>query len=369
LTQGSYPVVVTVGGVASQSVNLIVGQAPVTITSVSPSPVPLSANPQTVIFTGSGFQTGLGLKLQSPSSQVSTVPASSITFVSSTLFTARITVGTTAGSWGALVDNPDGTESSVFNFTASCSSSTPSITSIVTTSSQASQIAPNTWIEVHGKNLSPSTLDWSYSDFNGGLPTTLGCLSAMVDNKPAAVFYVSPTQVNILAPLDSATGSVAVQLTNQYGQTTANGTATEAQTSPAFLVFDVAGHVAAQHVPSFSLLGPPSLDQPGYTFTAASPGEKVVIYATGFGQTNPTFTNQLTATGLTGADPFPLNLPSLPTVTIGNLPATVSFAGLVGPGLYQLNLTVPASAPAGDLPIVASYNGVTTQSTALITVQ
>jgi uncharacterized protein (TIGR03437 family) len=144
LTQGSYPVVVTVGGVASQSVNLIVGQAPVTITSVSPSPVPLSANPQTVIFTGSGFQTGLGLKLQSPSSQVSTVPASSITFVSSTLFTARITVGTTAGSWGALVDNPDGTESSVFNFTASCSSSTPSITSIVTTSSQASQIAPNT---------------------------------------------------------------------------------------------------------------------------------------------------------------------------------------------------------------------------------
>ena len=40
LTQGSYPMVVTVGGVASQSVNLIVGQAPVTITSVSPSPVP-----------------------------------------------------------------------------------------------------------------------------------------------------------------------------------------------------------------------------------------------------------------------------------------------------------------------------------------
>jgi uncharacterized protein (TIGR03437 family) len=56
-------------------------------------------------------------------------------------------------------------------------------------------------------------------------------------------------------------------------------------------------------------------------------------------------------------------------VTIGNLPATVSFAGLVGPGLYQLNLTVPASAPAGDLPIIASYNGVTTQSTAVITVQ
>ena len=372
LAPGTYPMVVTAGGVASQTVNLIVGAVPVSLASVSPSPVPLSANPQTVTFTGTGFQTGLSLKLQSPSSQVSTVPASNITFISSTLFTAKINVGTTAGSWGALIDNPDGTESSVFNFTASCSSSTPSITSIVTTSSQASQIAPNTWIEVHGKNLSPSTLDWSYSDFSSGLPTTLGCLSAMVNNKPATLFYVSPTQVNILAPLDSATGSVPVQLANQYGGTTANGTATEAQTSPAFLVFDgPAGHVAAEHFPSYKLLGPPSLDQPGYNFTAASPGENVVIYATGFGQTNPAFTNQLTATGIGSgsANPFPISLPSLPTVTIGNLPATVSFAGLVGPGLYQLNLTVPASASAGDLPIVAMYNGVSTQSTAVITVQ
>ena len=81
------------------------------------------------------------------------------------------------------------------------------------------------------------------------------------------------------------------------------------------------------------------------------------------------FKNQLTATGLPSANPFPLNLPSLPRVTIGNLPAEVSFAGLVAPGLYQLNLTVPESAPDGDLPIIATYNGVSTQTTALITVK
>jgi uncharacterized protein (TIGR03437 family) len=139
LTQGPYPMVVTVGGVASQSVNLIVGQAPVTITSVSPSPVPLSANPQTVTFNGTGFESGLTLRLQSPGLVVSTVSGSNITFVSSTQFTAQITVGTTAGSWGALVDNPDGTESSVFNFTASGNAppSTATITKIVTTSSHA----------------------------------------------------------------------------------------------------------------------------------------------------------------------------------------------------------------------------------------
>jgi uncharacterized protein (TIGR03437 family) len=374
LTQGSYPVVVTVGGVASQSVNLIVGQAPVTITSVSPSPVPLSASPQTVTFNGTGFESGLTLTLQSPppASLVSTVSESNITFVSSTQFTAQITVGTTAGSWGALVENPDKTESSVFSFTASGNAppSTATITKIVTTSSNAPEISQNAWIEVHGTNLATTTTTWSNSNFTNGLPTTLASVSATVDGKPAAIYYVSPTQVNILAPLDAATGSVSVQLTTPNGG--ASALVTEVQTAPAFLVFDgPAGHVAAQHFPSFNLLGPPSLDQPGYNFTAASPGEKVVIYATGFGQTNPTFTNQLTSTGIgTGsANPFPINLPSLPTVTIGNLPATVSFAGLVSPGLYQLNLTVPASAPAGDLPIIASYNGVTTQSTAVITVQ
>ena len=371
LTQGSYPIVVTAGGVASQAVDLIVGSAPVTITSVSPSPVPLSSNPQTVTFNGTGFETGLTLRLQSPppASQVSTVSGSNITFVSSTQFTAQITVGTTAGSWGALVDNPDGTDSSVFNFTASGNAppSTATITKIVTTSSGAAEISQNAWIEVHGTNLATTTTTWSNSSFTNGLPTTLAAVSATVDGKPAAIYYVSPTQVNILAPLDAATGSVSVQLTTPNGG--ASAVVTEVQTAPAFLVFDVAGHVAAQHVPSYNLIGPPSLDQPGYTFTAAAPGETVTIYATGFGQTNPVFTNQLTNTGLGSANPFPINLPSLPTVTIGNLPAQVSFAGLARPGLYQLNLTVPASAPAGDLAIIATYNGVSTQSTALITVQ
>jgi uncharacterized protein (TIGR03437 family) len=193
-------------------------------------------------------------------------------------------------------------------------------------------------------------------------------VTATVDGKPAAIFYVSPTQVNILAPLDTATGSVPVQLNTPSGETP-TFSVTEVQTAPAFLVIDAAGHVAAEHFPSYALLGPPSLDAPGYTFTGAMPGESVVIYATGFGQTSPSFTNQLTNTGLAGDNPFPINLPNLPTVTVGNLPATVSFAGLVGPGLYQINLAIPSSAPAGDLPIVAMYNGASTQSTAVITVQ
>jgi uncharacterized protein (TIGR03437 family) len=359
----TFPVVVTVGGVASQAVNLIVAAVPLSIAAISPNPVPLSANPQTVTFTGTDFQSGLTLKLDSPTNQQITVPASNITLVSSTQFTAQITVGTTPGTWSALALNTNGDESNVFTFTASGTGPVPTITSIVTTSSNIAQIAQNTWIEVHGTNLSQvSYLTWSGANFSNGLPTTLGGVSATVDGLPAAIYFVSPTQVNILAPLDSATGTVPVQLNTPYGQT-AIKTVTELQTSPAFFFIDApATHVAAVHL-SGSLLGPASLSQPGYPFTPAMPGETVELFATGFGQTNPPLTGQLTNVG-----PFALSLPTMPTVTIGNLPAIVSFAGLVTPGLYQFNVIVPASAPNGDLTLVASYNGSTTQN-ALITVQ
>ena len=368
-SSATFPVVVTVGGVASQAVNLIVAAPGVSITAIAPSPVPVSASPQTITVTGTNFKSGLTLKLQSPSLQTSSVTGSSINLISATQFTAQVTIGT-AGSWGALALNPDGTESSVFNFTASGNAppSTATITSIVTTSSGAPQISQNAWIEVHGTNLANVTTTWSNSNFTSGLPTILGGVSATVNGNVAAIYYVSPTQVNILTPLDNSTGSVAVQLSTPNG-TTPMTSVTEVPAAPAFLVVDVKGHVAAQHLPGYNLLGPTSLSGSGYTFTPASPGETVVIYATGFGQTNPAFTNQLINTGLNGIGPFPLNLPNLPTVTIGNLPATVTFAALASPGLYQINLMVPASAPAGDLPIVAMYNGSSTQSTALITVQ
>jgi uncharacterized protein (TIGR03437 family) len=366
LAAGTYPIAVTVGGVASNSVNLIVAAEPVSITSISPNPVSAAANPQTVTFTGTGFDSDLTLTIEAPppSTQQTKISGSNITFISSTQFSAQITVGT-AGTWSAVVTNPsEGTQSSAFNFTVS-SSVSPTISKIVTTSSGTAQIAQNSWIEVHGANLSNITTTWSNANFGNGLPTSVGNVSATVDGKPAAIYYVSSTQVNILTPVDTATGSVSVQLTTPNG-TTALTPVTEVQAEPALLVVDVAGHVAAEHVPSYNLLGPTSLDAPGYTFTPASPGETVTVYATGFGQTNPAFTS---ASQISNSGPYPINLPSFPTVTIGNLPATVSFAGLVGPGLYQINMTVPSSAPAGDLPIVATYNGVSTQSTAVITVR
>lgn len=352
-TQASFPMVVTVGGVSTPPVNLLVATPPPAITSITPSPVPLSANPQTVTFTGSGFQSGLSLLLAGPNGQ-STIAAANVTYISSTQFSVQITTGTTAGTWSAAVVNPSGSQSDTFVFTASGAALTPRITAAVVVSSELPQIAQNTWLEIYGVNLSQVTTNWNNADFSQGLPTTIGGVSATINGKQAAVSFVSSGQVDILSPLDSATGSVSVVFNTPYGLT-ASFSVTEVQAAPTFLVIDSPnGHVAARHYPDYSLVGPASLSQPGYTFTPAVAGQTILLYGTGFGQTSPAVTNEATGQGAA--------LPALPSVTIGGVPAPVAFAGISGPGLYQLNVTIPAGIPAGDALIVASYNGSSTQS-------
>ena len=159
----------------------------------------------------------------------------------------------------------------------------PVATEAVNTAGGNATISPNTWIEIHGSNLAETTMDWSTWNFANGLPTAIGGVSVTVNNKPAVVSYVSPTQVNVLAPLDTATGPVPVQVTNQYGKSTPVAPM-EQSASPGFLVIDEPhGHVAARHL-DYSLLGPASLSAPGSTFTPAKPGEIVLLYGTGLGR-------------------------------------------------------------------------------------
>jgi uncharacterized protein (TIGR03437 family) len=60
----------------------------------------------------------------------------------------------------------------------------------------------------------------------------------------------------------------------------------------------------------------------------------------------------------------------MPQITIGGLPATVTYAGLAAaPGEFQFNVIVPPALASGDQPTTATYNGLTTQAGTLITVQ
>jgi hypothetical protein len=67
--------------------------------------------------------------------------------------------------------------------------------------------ASATWVSIFGTNLSESTRAWQSSDFVGGLlPTSLDGVSVTIDGVPAYVEYISPTQINVLAPDDAKVG-------------------------------------------------------------------------------------------------------------------------------------------------------------------
>ena len=242
-------------------------------------------------------------------------------------------------------------------------SSGPEITEVANAEGERPAIAPNTWMEIKGVNLAPArdSRIWQASDFVGSqMPTQLDHVSATVDGVSAFVYYISPTQINILTPPTSLpTGSVKVVVTNNVAASASF--TVEAQTiSPSFFVFGGGAYVAALHSADYSLVGAPSLSVPGYTFTPAKPGETILLYANGFGPASTPVVSGSTSQGGTLATP--------PVVQIGGVAAKVQFAGLVSPGEFQFNVVIPASLANGDQPITATYGGASTQPGTLITI-
>jgi uncharacterized protein (TIGR03437 family) len=235
----------------------------------------------------------------------------------------------------------------------------PMIALVANAEGEVPIIAPNTWVEIKGSNLAPAgdSRIWTASDFvNGQLPVQIDGVSVTVNGKPAYLYGISPTQVNILTPPDAISGQVPIQLTNS-GAVSPTFMAQAQAESPSFYVINGGPYVLATHA-DFSLIGPTTL-YPGVS-TPAQPGETIVVYATGFGPTStPVVSGAISQSG---------TLPTLPAVTIGGAPATVIFAGLVAPGQFQFNMVVPSSLADGDQPVIATYNGLTTQTGALISV-
>ena len=234
------------------------------------------------------------------------------------------------------------------------------VTSAVNAGSYQPGIASGTWISIFGSNLSQSTYLWQASDIvNGALPTTLQGVSVTVNGLPAYVDYVSPTQINALAPDDDTLGPVPVQVTTA-GETSNAVTVQKSAFAPAFLTFD-GTYVAALHA-DYSLIGAPNL-LPGAVTTPAQPGETILLYGVGFGPANPPQpSGQLIAT----ATPLAANAVQ---VTIGGQVANVAFSGLTGSGLYQFNVTVPNNLSSGDAAVLATIGGISTQTGVSITVQ
>ena len=235
---------------------------------------------------------------------------------------------------------------------------TVNITSAANGASFQAGFASATWVSIFGTNLSQTTRTWQNGDFvNGLLPTSLSGVSVTVNGLAAYVEYISPTQVNVLAPDDATVGAVQVQVTTAQGKSNSL-TAQKQQFAPAFFTIGGSSYVAAQHA-DYSYVGKPGLTAGA---TPAKPGEVIILYGTGFGPTNPPLPSAQLVT-------MPAVLANSVQITIGGVPALpVAYAGLVEAGLYQFNVTVP-NVPNGDAVVVAQIGGVQTQTGVSITIQ
>lgn len=219
--------------------------------------------------------------------------------------------------------------------------------------SGAPGIQSGSWVSIYGSNLSATTRLWQTSDFSGNtLPTGLDGVTVKINGKSAAIYYISPTQLNAQAPTDTATGPVQVEVTNAYGSAT--GTATLQQYAPGFYTFQnkyvAAVHTDGVYVAPVGYFGGAVASRP------AQPGEVLLLFGTGFGPTNPAVSAGQIVNGAA-----PLTDLSQLRLRIAGAPATVQFGGIVAAGEYQFNVVVPAVAD-GDQAIVADIGGVSSQS-------
>jgi uncharacterized protein (TIGR03437 family) len=220
----------------------------------------------------------------------------------------------------------------------------PRVAPIYTTASivnaadnQSGALAPNTIGTIYGANLAYSTVAVSQNDLQGGaLPILLGPSETrvLINNYAAGLYYVSPTQINFLVPPNLLPGPASVYVDVD----SLRGSLIELMltaVSPGLFQLDPQNAVATEANGSVLTASSP-----------AKPGDIVILWATGLGETTPP------------VDGFQIPTAAAPLLAGANLsilldgaavdPNAIDYAG-VAPGfagLYQINLTLPLSTGA-----------------------
>ncbi len=254
----------------------------------------------------------------------------------------------------------------VFSYTVG-SPSPLSITGVKNAADYTATVAPGSIAAAFGNFLLPSpegdsglplamnleglSLPWSSTC----APPSSGAMvrPAIVIGGDAPLYYVSGGQVNLQIPWEmppDTTGqlnwnsTIAAML---YGEVSPAKTITVAQFAPAIFTINSQGTGPGAILDSNCQLVDPS--------NPAAAGSFILIYCTGLGPV----TDQ-PSTGQPALSTPLSRTTTMPVVTIGGAPATVSFSGLAPGfvGLYQVNAQVPAGlASNGATPVVISIGG------------
>ncbi len=178
------------------------------------------------------------------------------------------------------------------------------------------------------------------------LAEELGGVKVFVNGVAARLFYVSYGQINFQMPFEIPPGQARVTVMRE-GQAGNTVTAEVAARAPLLLRLGLGDYgIVVNQDGTFPI---PRL--PGIPSRPARPGEALVVYAIGFGQTEPALA---TGAASPAAEPLARIVPT-PTVYFGagltgGVPAAPFYAGLTPNfvGLFQINVIVPGNAPRGD---------------------
>ena len=193
-------------------------------------------------------------------------------------------------------------------------------------------LAPGSVVAVFGTELAGGPLSATAVP----LPTDLNGTSVLFNGVPMPLFYVSGTQVNAQVPFDAPIGQAGIAI-RRGSLSSAVRPVTVAAVSPGIFTVNQSGAGAGLivHAGNFSQVSPAS---------PARAGEYLSIFCTGLGALqHPVPTGDV--------PPLPVpQVTAAPEVTIGGVPAVVTFAG-VAPGfvgLYQVNVQVAPGTPSGS---------------------
>ncbi len=225
-------------------------------------------------------------------------------------------------------------------------------------------IAPGGFVTIFGRNFTDKEYTWDTAIPDGRtLPAALGGVQVRINGKSAYVNYASPKQINVLAPPDTAAGSVLVEVVTANGSVSSN--ATMAQVAPGLFAYSLGTKLLpAALIANSATMVAPAGALAGVTSRPARAGEFLQLYATGLGPTA-----DVVPAGQVLTRDYPVADLSQVRASIGGLPAQVVYAGMTFAGVFQVNVQVPDGVPTGDLPVVLSIAGQSTQANAVLPFQ
>ena len=264
------------------------------------------------------------------------------------------------------------------DFTGGCTATkAPLVRTVVNGASFEQNFSSNAMITVYGSGFTQAgPRIAALGDFeNGSFPTVLSCVAVEMmgpgqeQYTRLPITYVDQGQINAQAPRFMGIGPVLLRaiINPDRGDafTSAISTFNTLQTfSPAFFLLANTNSIAARF-PDGRLVADPAVVKNG---TKAKPGDIIMLYGTGFGDTQHpllagqvdsginSITNQLVIT-MAG-----LVLGSHNVLYAGLAPQTIS-------GLYQFNLRIPTNVPSGDIEVVITIGGRRTQMGTTIPIQ